>query len=192
MDSDVLLCGGAGQMQGDARRYQLSIEKDPETRSRLQAEALAAYQAATEGVEAAELAPTNPVRLNLALNMAVFHHSALGKPEEAVRIAQTARDAAVDALDAMDEVRPDRSHASFLGRVKVFSRQADFEATTRSLTQIQQALSAWNAAPKESALRETPLGRRRAGTMESVGSEMTESSMGAEDYEEGESSGSDR
>eukprot|EP01045_Picozoa_sp_COSAG04_P053647 COSAG04_NODE_23540_length_336_cov_1.097046_2_plen_53_part_01 len=53
-------------MQGDARRYQLSIEKDPETRSRLQAEALAAYQAATEGVEAAGLAPTNPVRLNLA------------------------------------------------------------------------------------------------------------------------------
>ena len=180
-------------MQGDARRYQLSIEKDPETRSRLQAEALAAYQAATEGVEAAELAPTNPVRLNLALNMAVFHHSALGKPEEAVRIAQTARDAAVDALDAMDEVRPDRSHASFSRpRLKACSRQADFEATTRSLTQIQQALSAWNAAPKESALRETPLGRRRAGTMESVGSEMTESSMGAEDYEEGESSGSDR
>ena len=104
-------------MQGDARRYQLSIEKDPETRSRLQAEALAAYQAATEGVEAAGLAPTNPVRLNLALNMAVFHHSALGKPEEAVRIAQTARDAAVDALDAMDEVRPARSPTSFLDHV---------------------------------------------------------------------------
>ena len=116
------------QMQGDAIRYQLEVTKDAATREALTSDALAAYTQATAGVDAAGLAPTNPVRLSLALNFAVFHHAILREPKQAVAIARKALDGAVEDLDTMSE--------------------ESFEATTRSMRQLSEALRSWGAAPE--------------------------------------------
>lgn len=124
------------QMQGDAMRYQLEVMSEPAAKAELISDALAAYTQATEGVAAAGLAATNPVRLSLALNFAVFHRTALGEPEEAVRIASEALEAAVSSMDAMEE--------------------STFEATTRSMRQLSDALRSWGAGQTRQAPAEMP------------------------------------
>ena len=125
------------QMQGDAMRYQLEVTTDTAARAKLTSDALAAYTQATEGVDDAGLTPTNPVRLGLALNFAVFHHTALKEPKQAIQIARSALGNAVKDLDLMEE--------------------DSFAATTRSMRQLSDALRSWGAAPERGGLAPQPL-----------------------------------
>jgi hypothetical protein len=125
------------QMHGDAIRYQLEVTRDAAARAELTSDALAAYTQATEGVDAAGLAPTNPVRLGLALNFAVFHHTTLKEPSQAVSIARKALDDAVEDLDGMET--------------------ESFAATTRSMRQLSDALRSWGAAPEPGGLAPQPI-----------------------------------
>lgn len=177
------LLGGAGvstesamfyrQMQGDAIRYQLEVTTDAAARAELTSDALAAYTQATEGVNAAGLAPTNPVRLGLALNFAVFHHTTLNEPREAVRIAKEALEAAVEAMDGMEEEtfaattrsmkcvscaaspRPCAGYPTQRGAGLMHARVCPFFhrlteplLAWRMRRQLSDALRAWGAAPR--------------------------------------------
>jgi len=60
-----------------------------------------AYKSATES--AAELAPTHPIRLGLALNYSVFLYEVQAKTQEACELAKEAFDNAIAELDTLDE-----------------------------------------------------------------------------------------
>jgi len=60
-----------------------------------------AYKSATES--AAELAPTHPIRLCLALNYSVFLYEVQAKTQEACELAKEAFDNAIAELDTLDE-----------------------------------------------------------------------------------------
>merc|ERR1711979_144203 len=51
----------------------------------------------------AEMPPTHPIRLGLALNYSVFHYEILNNPEEACTLAKTAFDLAIAELDTLSE-----------------------------------------------------------------------------------------
>ena len=52
---------------------------------------------------AAELAPTHPIRLGLALNYSVFLYEVQQKSDEACNLAKQAFDDAIAELDTLDE-----------------------------------------------------------------------------------------
>jgi len=60
-----------------------------------------AYKKAT--TKAAELAPTHPIRLGLALNYSVFLYEVQQKSDEACTLAKAAFDDAIAELDTLDE-----------------------------------------------------------------------------------------
>jgi len=60
-----------------------------------------AYKEATD--KAAELAPTHPIRLGLALNYSVFLYEVQSKSSEACDLAKAAFDDAIAELDTLDE-----------------------------------------------------------------------------------------
>merc|ERR1719310_1919760 len=60
-----------------------------------------AYKTATE--KSAELAPTHPIRLGLALNYSVFLYEVKAKSTEACDLAKQAFDDAIAELDTLDE-----------------------------------------------------------------------------------------
>merc|ERR1712157_276658 len=64
--------------------------------------ALDAYQAAS-GVASADLPPTHPIRLGLALNFSVFYYEILNSPDRACHIAKQAFDDAIAELDTLNE-----------------------------------------------------------------------------------------
>lgn len=63
---------------------------------------LIAYKAASE-IATAELPPTHPIRLGLALNFSVFYYEILQSPERACKLAKTAFDDAIAELDTLSE-----------------------------------------------------------------------------------------
>ena len=58
---------------------------------------LAAYKNAIE-VSQAELAPTHPIRLGLALNFSVFYYEILNSPDQACHLAKQAFDDAISGV----------------------------------------------------------------------------------------------
>ena len=60
-----------------------------------------AYRAATDA--AAQLAPTHPIRLGLALNFSVFLYEVQAQQDEACKLAKQAFDDAIAELDTLDE-----------------------------------------------------------------------------------------
>ena len=62
-------------------------------------------QACNGSGDASGLAPTNPIRLGLALNFSVFHYEIQKKPAEACEMAKAAFDGAISELDNLS-VRP--------------------------------------------------------------------------------------
>merc|ERR1712154_93442 len=64
--------------------------------------ALDAYQAAS-GVASADLPPTHPIRLGLALNFSVFYYEILNSPDRACNLAKQAFDDAIAELDTLSE-----------------------------------------------------------------------------------------
>merc|ERR1712113_1364041 len=73
-----------------------------EVRKASASSALDAYQAAS-GVASADLPPTHPIRLGLALNFSVFYYEILNSPDRACHIAKQAFDDAIAELDTLSK-----------------------------------------------------------------------------------------
>jgi 14-3-3 protein epsilon len=89
------------KMKGDYHRYLAEFQVGSE-RQNSATLAHDAYQAAS-GVAAAELPPTHPIRLGLALNFSVFYYEILNSPDRACQIAKQAFDDAIAELDTLSE-----------------------------------------------------------------------------------------
>jgi 14-3-3 protein epsilon len=89
------------KMKGDYHRY-LSEFQQNDVRKASASAALDAYQSASE-VAAADLPPTHPIRLGLALNFSVFYYEILNSPDKACQIAKQAFDDAIAELDTLSE-----------------------------------------------------------------------------------------
>ena len=89
------------KMKGDYLRY-LAEFKDDSDRKQVADRANEAYQEATK-VASAELAPTQPIRLGLALNYSVFFYEIMNLPREACMLAKRAFDDALAEIDALSE-----------------------------------------------------------------------------------------
>ena len=89
------------KMKGDYHRY-LSEFQTGASRKASASAALDAYQAAS-GVASADLPPTHPIRLGLALNFSVFYYEILNSPDRACHIAKQAFDDAIAELDTLNE-----------------------------------------------------------------------------------------
>ncbi|XP_010473202.1 PREDICTED: uncharacterized protein LOC104752695 [Camelina sativa] len=63
---------------------------------------LVAYKSASD-IATAELAPTHPIRLGLALNFSVFYYQILNSPDRACSLAKQAFDDAIAELDTLGE-----------------------------------------------------------------------------------------
>ncbi|KAG4400080.1 hypothetical protein GLYMA_08G363800v4 [Glycine max] len=63
---------------------------------------LLAYKSAQD-IALADLAPTHPIRLGLALNFSVFYYEILNSPDRACNLAKQAFDEAISELDTLGE-----------------------------------------------------------------------------------------
>ncbi|KAJ8491819.1 hypothetical protein OPV22_013540 [Ensete ventricosum] len=89
------------KMKADYYRY-LAEFKSGNERKENSEQSLKAYQAATSTAEA-DLAPTHPIRLGLALNFSVFYYEIMNSPERACHLAKEAFDEAISELDTLSE-----------------------------------------------------------------------------------------
>mmetsp|Transcript_9752 Transcript_9752/g.12671 ORF Transcript_9752/g.12671 Transcript_9752/m.12671 type:complete len:249 (+) Transcript_9752:273-1019(+) len=89
------------KMKGDYHRYLSEFQQGAERKASASA-ALDAYQAASS-VASADLPPTHPIRLGLALNFSVFYYEILNSPDRACHIAKQAFDDAIAELDTLSE-----------------------------------------------------------------------------------------
>jgi len=89
------------KMKGDYHRY-LAEFKIGDDRKEAAEHTLLAYKAAQD-IALADLAPTHPIRLGLALNFSVFYYEILNSPEEACRLARQAFEDAMAELDNLGE-----------------------------------------------------------------------------------------
>lgn len=88
------------KMKGDYHRY-LAESTSGESRSQAAEKALEAYKAAS--AKAQELIPTNPIRLGLALNFSVFYYEIMNSPDNAIQLAKTAFDDAIEKLEHLTD-----------------------------------------------------------------------------------------
>ncbi|KAL1820404.1 hypothetical protein DCAR_0416738 [Daucus carota subsp. sativus] len=89
------------KMKGDYYRY-LAEFKIASERKEAAENTLNAYKAAQD-IANAELAPTHPIRLGLALNFSVFYYEILSSPDRACNLAKQAFDEAIAELDTLGE-----------------------------------------------------------------------------------------
>jgi len=89
------------KMKGDYQRY-LAEFSAGDQRQAAADKSLEAYKQATE-ISNAELAPTHPIRLGLALNFSVFYYEILNSPDRACHLAKQAFDDAIAELDTLSE-----------------------------------------------------------------------------------------
>jgi len=89
------------KMKGDYHRYLAEFQTGQERKASA-GSALDAYQAAST-IASADLPPTHPIRLGLALNFSVFYYEILNSPDRACHIAKQAFDDAIAELDTLSE-----------------------------------------------------------------------------------------
>jgi len=89
------------KMVGDYHRY-LAEFSQGENKNKASQASLEGYKSASE-VADRELAPTNPIRLGLALNFSVFYYEVMNSPERACNLAKQAFDDAIAELDTLSE-----------------------------------------------------------------------------------------
>ena len=89
------------KMKGDYYRY-LAEFKSGNERKDVADLSLKAYETASTTAEA-ELSPTHPIRLGLALNFSVFYYEIMSSPERACHLAKQAFDEAISELDTLSE-----------------------------------------------------------------------------------------
>jgi 14-3-3 protein epsilon len=89
---------------GDCGRYRAELHVlEPGDRAETVKRAAEAYALALAKGKDAGLEPAHPVLLRAALNYAVFTFSVMGSIDDAVQIARSAYDLAVDGLQLLDE-----------------------------------------------------------------------------------------
>ncbi|CAN0914052.1 40S ribosomal protein S11-2, partial [Linum grandiflorum] len=89
-----------GGRKEDYHRYLAEFKRGVEKEEAV-GNSLKSYQKATSLAEA-ELGPTDPVRLGLALNFSVFYYQILHSPQRACDIARQAFDSAISELHTLD------------------------------------------------------------------------------------------
>ncbi|WOK93844.1 14-3-3-like protein D [Canna indica] len=89
------------KMKGDYYRYLAEFMAGNEKKE-VADKSLKAYEAATSTAEA-DLSPTHPIRLGLALNFSVFYYEIMNSPERACHLAKQAFDEAISELDTLSE-----------------------------------------------------------------------------------------
>jgi len=89
------------KMKGDYHRYLAEFLTGDDRKSAAD-HALEAYQSASE-TAVANLPPTHPIRLGLALNFSVFYYEILNSPDKACQLAKQAFDDAIAELDELSE-----------------------------------------------------------------------------------------
>ena len=89
------------KMKGDYYRY-LAEFKSGQDRKEAADLSLKAYEAASKTADA-DLSPTHPIRLGLALNFSVFYYEIMNSPERACHLAKQAFDEAISELDSLSE-----------------------------------------------------------------------------------------
>ncbi|XP_031090674.1 14-3-3-like protein C [Ipomoea triloba] len=89
------------KMKGDYHRYLAEFKTSAERKEAAES-TLTAYKAAQD-IANAELAPTHPIRLGLALNFSVFYYEILNYPDRACNLAKQAFDEAIAELDTLGE-----------------------------------------------------------------------------------------
>ena len=89
------------KMEGDYYRYYAEFTEG-EKRKEVADKSLAAYQEATD-IASAELQPTHPIRLGLALNFSVFYYEIMNDADKACQLAKQAFDDAIAKLDEVPE-----------------------------------------------------------------------------------------
>ncbi|XP_078428322.1 14-3-3-like protein D [Wolffia australiana] len=108
LDQHLIPSSSAGEssvfyykMKGDYLRY-LAEFMTGNPRKEAAEQSMKAYEAATSAASA-DLSPTHPVRLGLALNFSVFYYEILNSPERACQLAKQAFDEAISELDSLSE-----------------------------------------------------------------------------------------
>ncbi|KAF2305297.1 hypothetical protein GH714_003542 [Hevea brasiliensis] len=91
-----------GRLQERRLLSVLGRVQDGDEKKEVADQSMKAYQTASSKAEA-ELPPTHPVRLGLALNYSVFYYEILNSPERACHLAKQAFDEAISELDALSE-----------------------------------------------------------------------------------------
>jgi len=89
------------KMKSDYHRYLADCLQGEAKAAALEAARLAHDEVSS--VVAAELAPIHPMRLGLSLSWAVWNYEVLGLKDEAISLAQTAFDAAIENLDSVSD-----------------------------------------------------------------------------------------
>ncbi|XP_050371422.1 14-3-3-like protein GF14 kappa [Argentina anserina] len=89
------------KMKGDYHRY-LAEFKNGDERKTAAEDTMLAYKAAQD-IALADLAPTHPIRLGLALNFSVFYYEILNSSEKACTMAKQAFEEAIAELDTLGE-----------------------------------------------------------------------------------------
>eukprot|EP00914_Ancora_sagittata_P033245 GHVO01067093.1.p1 GENE.GHVO01067093.1~~GHVO01067093.1.p1 ORF type:complete len:247 (+),score=37.94 GHVO01067093.1:106-846(+) len=88
------------KMKGDYYRYLAEVAGD--NRKTVVEHSESAYNDAFE-IAKAEMQPTHPIRLGLALNFSVFFYEILSSPDRACHLAKQAFDDAIAELDTLNE-----------------------------------------------------------------------------------------
>ncbi|PVU93282.1 hypothetical protein BB561_003364 [Smittium simulii] len=89
------------KMKGDYYRYLAEFEQSDD-RKVSSDHSFNAYKEASD-IANADLAPTHPIRLGLALNFSVFYYEILNSPDRACHLAKKAFDDAIAELDTLSE-----------------------------------------------------------------------------------------
>lgn len=89
------------KMKGDYHRYLAEFRTGADRKEAAES-TLLAYKSAQD-IALADLAPTHPIRLGLALNFSVFYYEILNSPDRACSLAKQAFDEAISELDTLGE-----------------------------------------------------------------------------------------
>uniref|UniRef100_A0A3Q0T1I3 Tyrosine 3-monooxygenase/tryptophan 5-monooxygenase activation protein, theta polypeptide a n=1 Tax=Amphilophus citrinellus TaxID=61819 RepID=A0A3Q0T1I3_AMPCI len=89
------------KMKGDYYRYLAEVASGENKTNTIES-SQQAYQEAFD-ISKAEMEPTHPIRLGLALNFSVFFYEILNSPEKACELAKQAFDDAIAELDNLQE-----------------------------------------------------------------------------------------
>ncbi|KAL6959459.1 14-3-3 protein 1 [Sarracenia purpurea var. burkii] len=89
------------KMKGDYYRYLAEFKAGTERKEA--AEYTMFFYKAAQDIAIADLAPTHPIRLGLALNFSVFYYEILNAPEKACSMAKQAFEEAIAELDTLGE-----------------------------------------------------------------------------------------
>eukprot|EP00249_Psilotum_nudum_P015261 c25228_g2_i1 orf=543-1283(-) len=108
LDSHLIPSANSGEskvfylkMKGDYHRYLAEFKTGAERKEAAES-TLLSYKSAQD-IAVADLAPTHPIRLGLALNFSVFYYEILNSPDRACTLAKQAFDEAIAELDTLGE-----------------------------------------------------------------------------------------